>query len=100
MNHASAHAPQTGTYPLCFVRVLDTLASRFVQFEFTLGERDLSVELVMQYPQFLEFCERHHAVHLAAEEHARPELERMRWRQGLAPERPHSIHPPLERPCK
>ena len=45
----------------CFVRVTGTLGTRFVQFEFAIGDPELSVDLVMQFDQFHEFCERHNA---------------------------------------
>ncbi|WP_309625797.1 phenol hydroxylase subunit [Methylibium sp.] len=66
----------------CFVRVTGTLGTRFVQFEFAIGDPELSVDLVMQFDQFHEFCERHNATHLSAEEGARLDYERMKWRYG------------------
>jgi phenol hydroxylase P0 protein len=66
----------------CFVRVTGTLAERFVEFEFAIGDPELAVELVMQFDQFREFCARHGATPLTPEEGARLDYERMRWRYG------------------
>lgn len=66
----------------CFVRVTGTREERFVEFEFAIGDPDLAVELVMQFEQFREFCARHGVTHLTAEECARLDDERMKWRYG------------------
>jgi phenol hydroxylase P0 protein len=66
----------------CFVRVTGTLAERFVEFEFAIGDPELAVELVLQFEQFREFCATHHATHLSADEGARLDWERMKWRYG------------------
>ncbi len=56
--------------------------ARFVEFEFAIGDPELAVELVMQFDQFREFCERHQVRHLTTEEGARLDFERMKWRFG------------------
>ncbi|MGO4395327.1 phenol hydroxylase subunit [Variovorax sp. M-6] len=66
----------------CFVRVTGTRDARFVEFEFAIGDPELAVELVMQFDQFREFCERHEVRHLTTEEGARLDFERMKWRYG------------------
>lgn len=66
----------------CFVRVTGTREERFVEFEFAIGDPDLAVELVMQFEQFREFCARHGATQLTAQECARLDYERMKWRYG------------------
>ena len=66
----------------CFVRVTCTLEDRFVEFEFAIGDPELSVELVMQFDQFREFCATHEVTHLGAEACARLDYERMKWRYG------------------
>jgi hypothetical protein len=48
------------------VRVTGVRRSRFVEFEFSLGE-ELVVELVMPYPEFVAFCDEHHARVLPAD---------------------------------
>lgn len=78
---ASASAAQL-TGQTCYVRVTGTLAERFVEFEFAIGDPELSVELVMQFDQFREFCATHEVTHLTADEGARLDYERMKWRFG------------------
>ncbi len=48
------------------VRVTGVRRSRFVEFEFSLGE-ELVVELVMPYREFCAFCDEHDARMLPAE---------------------------------
>ena len=66
----------------CYVRVTGTLQERFVEFEFAIGDPALAVELVMQFEQFRQFCATHQAIPLGADEGARLDFERMKWRFG------------------
>ncbi|WP_341709793.1 phenol hydroxylase subunit [Limnobacter sp.] len=67
-----------------YVRVTGTLNDRFVEFEFSIGDPELCVELVMQFDQFREFCEQHNAVELTAEQCAWLDYERLKWQFGQA----------------
>jgi hypothetical protein len=58
------------------VRVTGIRRSRFVEFEFAL-EPELTVELVMPYPEFQRFCEEHHVRTLPGEEEAALALIRL-----------------------
>ena len=66
----------------CFVRVTGTRGARFVEFEFAIGDPELAVELVLLFDQFHTFCAQHQAIHLEAEEGARLDYERLKWRFG------------------
>lgn len=66
----------------CFVRVTGTRDARFVEFEFAIGDPELSVELVMPFEHFRAFCAANEVTHLTAEEGARLDFERMKWRYG------------------
>ncbi|EJE51340.1 Phenol hydroxylase subunit [Acidovorax sp. CF316] len=66
----------------CYVRVTGTLEQRFVEFEFAIGDPELAVELVLLFPQFHAFCAQHQAIQLDAEEGARLDYERLKWRFG------------------
>lgn len=66
----------------CFVRVTGTRDAQFVEFEFAIGDPELAVELVMRFEQFRAFCATHEVTHLSAEEGARLDYERMKWRYG------------------
>lgn len=80
LNRESSAAEMTGQP--CFVRVTGTLAQRFVTFEFAIGDPEMSVDLVLQFDQFREFCARHDVTHLTPEEGVRLDYERMKWRFG------------------
>lgn len=64
------------------IRVTGTIDERFVTFEFSLSDPDLSVELVMEPEQFRQFCDRHRARLLTAEEGQALDLDRLKWRYG------------------
>jgi phenol hydroxylase P0 protein len=66
----------------CYVRVTGMLEGGFVEFEFSVGDPDLAVELVMQFSQFQEFSKRHQAVQLTPEQGALLDDTRMKWRFG------------------
>ncbi len=44
-----------------YVRVIGTRLGRFVEFEFSINDADLTVELVLPPAAFQEFCAAHHA---------------------------------------
>ena len=74
--------PTNATTPIRYVRVTGTLNERFVEFEFAIGDPELAVELVMQFEQFQQFCERQHVRFLSPAQGARLDFERMKWRFG------------------
>lgn len=80
LNRESSAAVMTGQR--CFVRVTGTLENRFVAFEFAIGDPELSVDLVLLFDQFREFCTRHQVTHLTPEEGVRLDYERLKWRFG------------------
>jgi phenol hydroxylase P0 protein len=65
-----------------YVRVTGTRDDRFVEFEFSIDHPELAVELILSFEQFGFFCEVHCVTHLSAEEGARLDWERMKWRYG------------------
>lgn len=60
--------------------VTATLADRFVEFEFVLGDPDLAVELVLTGDQFAEFCLAQHVTRMDVAPEARAGWERLRGR--------------------
>ena len=60
------------------VRVIGTRQDRFVEFEFSLRDQDLSVQLVLPYPEFVEFCEEQSATTLPLVASVAPAFERLR----------------------
>ncbi|VVO76169.1 hypothetical protein PS862_01588 [Pseudomonas fluorescens] len=77
------HAFQANPEPNpCFVRITGTQRQRFIEFEFSVGDPELSVEMIMPVQAFEEFCARHDARQLSAEQVAQVEYERLKWRFG------------------
>ncbi|MDJ0768475.1 MAG: phenol hydroxylase subunit [Ilumatobacter sp.] len=67
------------------VRVTGIRRSRFVEFDFSIGD-ELVVELVMPYREFRTFCDEHEAEMLPAEGEAALALRQLA-------ESPHDIRP-------
>lgn len=67
-----------------YVRVIGTRLGRFVEFEFSLNDADLTVELVLPPAAFQEFCAAHNACILPPADAAAAELAGLRdGRPGL-----------------
>lgn len=64
------------------VRVLGTRLGRFVEFEFSLGDGDLSVELILPTKAFEEFCRTRSAEVITPDAATAEALEQMAWRAG------------------
>lgn len=65
----------------CFVRVRG-YRKNFVEFDFAIGSPDLAVELLMPREMFEEFCRRHDAIHISADDSNFIDVERAQWRHG------------------
>jgi phenol hydroxylase P0 protein len=63
-----------------FVRVTGTRLDRYVEFEFSVNDPDLTVELILPFSAFDEFCALQEAVVLPSESAAVSDLERLAWR--------------------
>ncbi|MBI1453249.1 phenol hydroxylase [Acinetobacter sp. FL51] len=66
----------------CFIHVTGTQREKFIEFEFSIGDPELAVEMIMPVRAFEEFCARHQVQHLSADEVCELEYERMKWRFG------------------
>jgi len=53
-----------------FVRLRQVRADGFVEFDFAVGEPDLSVELILPLAAFHEFCSANHVIRIASVEDA------------------------------
>ena len=67
-----------------FVRVNKIHNDKFVEFDFSINEPDLAVELILPVEQFKEFCARYDVEGLSDEDIARIDLEKAQWRTGKA----------------
>jgi phenol hydroxylase P0 protein len=63
-----------------FVRVTGSRLGRYVEFAFTVNDQDLTVELILPFSAFDEFCQLQNAVILPPEPAVAEELERQAWR--------------------
>lgn len=63
-----------------FVRVIGSRLGRYVEFEFSVNDQDLAVELILPFSAFDEFCELQNATVLPPEPAVADELERQAWR--------------------
>ncbi len=55
---------------VCFVRLRKVRGDGFVEFDFAIGEPELSVELIMPVAAFHEFCHTNHAIQITPVEDA------------------------------
>jgi phenol hydroxylase P0 protein len=65
------------------VRVLGVRRGRFVEFRFTLGDDDLSVDLVMPLSQLFDFCRQQNARLLAPDAPAAAAFDALCRREGV-----------------
>ena len=64
------------------VRILGTRLGRFVEFEYSLGDGTLAVELILPTKAFEEFCRARSAVVAPPDPATAETLEQMAWRAG------------------
>ncbi|NQV22610.1 MAG: phenol hydroxylase [Rhodospirillales bacterium] len=67
-----------------YVRVTNVRRDRFVEFQFLWGGPGLSIDLVLPYPAFTEFCADNKAVILPADAQAQQALDRLEKRNAAA----------------
>ncbi len=63
-----------------FVRVTGVRSGRYVEFEFSVNDADLTVELILPFAAFEEFCTMQEAVRIQPEGEVANELEKLAWR--------------------
>ncbi len=68
--------------PNRFVRVTDRDHRGFVEFQFSIGEPGLYLEMTLPRPAFEEFCNEHQVRMLSDKEAARVDANERRWRFG------------------
>ncbi|HPE62182.1 MAG TPA: phenol hydroxylase subunit [Thiolinea sp.] len=65
-----------------YVRVTGVRNNRFVEFDFSIGDPTLFVELMLPFEQFRQFCTRQNARELSTEQQAQVDYDRLKWRYG------------------
>jgi len=64
-----------------YVQILGTRLDRFVEFEFSINDATLVIELVMPFGAFAEFCKANDCTVLAADRDARAAFNRLSRRE-------------------
>ena len=64
-----------------YVRVTGVRSGRYVEFEFSVNDADLTVELILPLAAFEEFCALQEVVRLPPADGVSTELEKLAWRE-------------------
>lgn len=75
-------AQRTGTSPTCYVRVTRSDHHGYIEFQFSMGDPAIFLEMTLPPAAFVEFCARHQAQHLSPTEAAAVDAQAKRWRYG------------------
>lgn len=67
---------------VCHVRLRHERPDGFVEFDFSLGDPDLSVDLIMPKPAYTEFCRDNNVRFITAEQGRQIDDEQAKWRYG------------------
>jgi len=65
-----------------YVRVTGVRNQQFVEFDFSIGDPTIFVELILPFKQFKLFCDKHQTQELTTEQQAQVDLESLKWRYG------------------
>lgn len=66
-----------------YVRVTGVRDKKFVEFNFSIGDPTLFVELMMPFEHFRKFCKRNEAKELTTKQCAQVDYDQLKWRNGL-----------------
>ena len=67
---------------VCWVRVTRRRPDGFVEFDFAIGDPDLSVDLILPSAAFDEFCTVNRVQHLSEAQGREIDREQSKWRYG------------------
>lgn len=65
-----------------FVRLRHVRADGYVEFDFSIGDPELSVELILPQKAYEEFCVAHHVQFISEIEGEQIDVEQAKWRFG------------------
>lgn len=65
-----------------WVRMTRRRPDGFIEFDFSIGDPDLSVDLILPEPAFEEFCRANRVQHLNEEQGRLIDIEQSKWRYG------------------
>jgi len=66
-----------------YVRFRELRADGFVEFDFSIGDPELSVELTLPLSAYQAFCRQHAVTYLTREQERAVDHEKSKWRYGL-----------------
>ncbi|MGD9600938.1 MAG: phenol hydroxylase subunit [Gammaproteobacteria bacterium] len=69
-----------------FVRITGEARGGFVEFQFSIGDPTLYLEMILPRAAFEEFCAAQRVVHLSAEQGRIVDADRAKWRDGRVEE--------------
>jgi phenol hydroxylase P0 protein len=67
-----------------YVRITGVRNNRLIEFDFSIGEPELFVELVLPFEAFWKFCAMNNVRHLTPEEAAAVDFDKLKWRHGMS----------------
>ncbi len=65
-----------------YVRITGTLNEKFVEFDFSIDDPNMFVELVLPFDQFQDFCKKNNVKHLSREQKVAVDYDQLKWRFG------------------
>ena len=65
-----------------YVRVTSEARSGFVEFQFSIGDPTLYLEMILPKAAYEEFCATNQVVHLTADQGRMVDADRVKWREG------------------
>ena len=74
--------PGPASSPCCYVRIRAQRSDGFIEFDFAIGDPDLTVELILPTLAFQEFCATNRVRHLSDAEAAQVDADQAKWRYG------------------
>jgi len=66
-----------------YVRITGIRGNKLIEFDFSIGEPEIYVELILPFEAFQEFCAHNQVTYLTPEEAAAVDYDRMKWRNGM-----------------
>ena len=66
-----------------YVRVTGVRDKKFVEFDFSIGDPTLFVELMLPFEHFKKFCKRNDTKELTTKQCAQVDYDQLKWRNGM-----------------
>jgi phenol hydroxylase P0 protein len=66
-----------------YVRVTGIRNKKFVEFDFSMGDPTIFVELILPHKAFEEFCAHNNVKELTAEQAIAVDYDKLKWRNGV-----------------